>query len=243
MLKIAGFTGSLLTIWFVVSGSCVTLKAQSAGPVNHSILSACGPAHSFVMEDAEEDKAGNLTDLPPAQSTGPAASGITNGYARPTKRVRFRRYVSGTIGPFALLGAGFGAAIDQWNNAPKEWRQGAKGYGRRFASNFGQQAISNTVTYGLSEALRVDSSFYRSQRHGLSQRARDALLQNVTSRKANGRRVLSIPILAGFYAGGIIPATVWYPSRYNFKDGLRFGTISLAAGFGVNLAREFILHH
>ena len=174
------------------------------------------------------------------QTQGNATPVANNSYVRPTRQERARRYLLDTAGPLALLGVSVAAGFDQASDEPVEWGQGASGYGKRYASRLGQNAIQQTVTYGLSEALRQDSAFHKSERHSFGERLGDALAQNITSRTASGRRVLSAPRLAGFYVGGLVPAVTWYPGRYSYKDGLRQGTYALAFGFGVNVLREFI---
>jgi len=96
------------------------------------------------------------------------------------------------------------------------------------------------VTYGLSEAMAVDSRFHKSRAHGFVPRAGDAMLQSVTSRRANGSRVASAPLLAGYAAGGVGVMT-WYPDGYTWKDGVRYGGLALASRAGINLIREFVL--
>lgn len=174
--------------------------------------------------------------------TVPPQSSAAGGYVFPTEHRRFNRYLWDTFGPLKLLGVGVGAAIDQGQNSPPEWKKGGSGYGKRFASRMGQNVIEGTTSYALSEAFRLDTGFERSQRHGFSERLGDALIQNVTSRTRSGKRIISVPRFGGAYVGGLVPALTWYPSRYSYKDGLREGTYSLAAGFVVNVLREFILH-
>jgi len=169
-----------------------------------------------------------------------SAQATNSSYVFPTEDERLKRYLWHTFGPLSLLGMGVAAGLDQHRNSPPEWRQGASGYGKRYASRFGQYAIEQTVTYGLSEAFRLDTGFVKSNLTGFGPRLGDALLQNITSRTRSGKRIISVPRLAGAYVGGIIPAVTWYPSRFSYKDGLRQGTYSLAAGFGVNVLREFI---
>jgi hypothetical protein len=163
-------------------------------------------------------------------------------YVFPTAKQRARRYAKNMVGPFAFGRAALSAGIEQWNDEPEEWGQGAKGYGKRFSSNFGKNAIRQTVTYGLSEAFRLDTGFEKSKKKGFWPRLGDALIQNVTSRTRSGKRVLSAPIFVGTYAGAIIPYETWYPKRYSYKDGLRSGTYSLATGFGINVVREFVFN-
>lgn len=83
----------------------------------------------------------------------------TPDYVFPTPKERFKRYVSDTVGPWPLARAAASAGIQQWKDSPEEWGQGAEGYGKRFASNLGRNAIRQTVTYGLDSALDLDTGF------------------------------------------------------------------------------------
>ena len=166
----------------------------------------------------------------------------TSDYVFPTPEERLKRYVKRTVGPGRLAWTAATAGIDQWRDHPTEWGQGAKGYGRRFASGFGKNAIQQTVTYGLDEVMDLDTGFQRSKRQGFFPRMKDALIQNVTSRTKSGNRVISVPRFAGVYAGAVIASESWYPERYSYKDGLRSGTRTLLTGFGINLVREFVIN-
>ena len=163
-------------------------------------------------------------------------------YVFPTERERFKRYVNSTIGPFRLARTAVSAGIHQWRDSPEEWGQGMKGYGKRFASGMGQNAIHQTVEYGLDEAMGLDTGFQRSKKEGFGPRFKDALIQNVTSRTRSGDRVISVPRFAGVYTGAIVAKETWYPDRYTYKDGLRSGTTTLLLGFGINLFREFVIN-
>ena len=163
-------------------------------------------------------------------------------YVFPTERERFNHYVKNTVGPFRLARTAFSAGVDQWRDNPEEWGQGMKGYGKRFASSFGRNAVQQSVRYGLDEALGLDTSFKRSNREGVLDRVKHAFLENVTSRTKSGRRVISAPRLVGVYTGAIVATETWYPDRYSYKDGLRMGTGTLITGFGINLVREFLFN-
>jgi len=179
---------------------------------------------------------------PTSQTSQTAAKQTTSKpFVFPTKRERFNRYAKSTVGPFSLFHDAMSAGINQWRDNPEEWEQGASGYGKRFASAFGKTAIQQTVIYGLDSAMGLDTGFKRSQRKGFFPRMTDALAANVTSRTRSGKRVVSVPKLAGVYTSAIISHEAWYPPRYNYKDGLRSGTKSLLTGFGLNLVKEFII--
>jgi hypothetical protein len=186
----------------------------------------------------------NSQEATKSQSTEPVVASTqttTKEYVFPTARERFNRYVKSTVGPERLLRTAASAGISQWKDSPEEWGQGAKGYSKRFASDLGQNAIQQTVTYGLDSALKLDTGFQRSKREGFFPRLKDALAQNVTSRNKSGRRVISVPRFVGVYTGAIIANETWYPDRYSYKDGLRRGTGSLLTGFGINVLREFVI--
>ena len=170
------------------------------------------------------------------------AQTTTDQYVFPTHGERFKRYVNSAVGPFSLLRTSASAGINQWRDSPEEWGQGMKGYGRRWASGLGRNLVQQTVTYGLDEALTLDTGFEKSKREGFGARLKDALVQNVTSRTRSGNRVISVPRLAGVYTGGIVAAKTWYPDRYTVTDGLKQGTTTLLTGFGINLLREFVFN-
>jgi hypothetical protein len=181
----------------------------------------------------QDDKKGQTTTVNQA---------TTQDYVFPTEQERFKRYINNTVGPFRLVRTAASAGIAQWQDSPEEWGQGIKGYGKRYASGLAQNAIQQTVTYGLDEALNLDTGFKKSKREGFFPRFEDAFVQNVTSRKRNGDRVVSVPRFAGVYTGSIVARETWYPDRYSYKDGLRNGTATLLAGFGINLVREFVIN-
>ena len=94
--------------------------------------------------------------------------------------------------------------------------------------------------YGLDEALKYDSKFYRSRDRSLSSRIGNALISPVTARNKRGKRVIGLPRILGTYTSNVVAAETWYPSRYTYKDGLRSGTISLGMNAAFNLAKEFV---
>jgi hypothetical protein len=213
--------------------------AQIFTPISFEESSVSPPKlqtkHLFLRTVSDE---GNWYSLN-HPTTPPQTSG---GYVFPSEHERFNRYLWDTFGPLRLIGVAAAAGIDYGYNDPPEWKKGGSGYGKRFASRMGQNVIEQTTSYALSEAFRLDTGFTRSQRHGFSERLRDALIQNVTSRTHSGKRIISAPRLVGVYVGGLVPVLTWYPDRFSYKDGLRMGTYSLAAGFVGNVLREFIFH-
>ncbi len=85
-------------------------------------------------------------------------------YTRPSAKDRFRNYVDNTIGPSALISPAISATFRQIKNSPEEWQKTGKGFAKRFGDSFGRNFVNQTVTYGLDEALKLDSKYYLSKK-------------------------------------------------------------------------------
>lgn len=182
---------------------------------------------------------------PVVKTAGDASAGDDDAlkvgkYVRPDAKTRRTRFVKGLIGPGAwarmVASAGWGTA----RNSPREWGPHWDGFGKRLASNFGKRAISGSVRYGLDEAFKLDSKFYRTKNKGVGNKVGNALVSVFTARRPDGRRTIGVPRLVGTYASNVVAAEVWYPSRYTWKDGIRSGTMSLGVKFLANLFKEFV---
>jgi hypothetical protein len=175
----------------------------------------------------------------PVAATLVAAPDLT--YVRPTEKTKLYNYVFDAFGPFPLVGAGIAAGINQIDNSPPEWKQGAAGYGRRFGSDFGIAAVTITTRYTLAEAFHEDTLYYRCQCKGLFPRLTHAVLSTFTGRHGeDGHRVFSFSALVAPYAGTMTAVYGWYPGRYNAKDAFRMGNYSLLGYAGANVALEFL---
>src|SRR5271166_508753 len=167
-------------------------------------------------------------------------------YARPTEKTKLRNYFFDAFGPYPIVGAAFAAGINQLQNTPPEWKQGAEGYGKRFGSDFGIAAVSITTRYALAEAFKEDTLYYRCECKGVFPRLSHAVISTFTARRGeDGHRVFSIPSLIAPYAGTMTAVYGWYPGRYNAMDGFRMGNYSLLGYVGANVALEFLYsgHH
>jgi hypothetical protein len=207
------------------------------------VAEAQSPASSRMAPGVAESVA---SVAPTSQPSNPATSDITaapqtqNWYVRPDSKTRFKRYVNSMFGPVALGKTVASAGWGTWRNSPEEWGDQWEGFGRRVASGLGKSVIKNTTIYGLGEALKYDSRFYRSQKKDFGSRLGNALISPVTARDKNGKRVIGIPRIVGTYTSSIVAAETWYPDRYSYKNGLRSGTISLGFTAAFNVFKEFV---
>lgn len=162
-------------------------------------------------------------------------------YVRPTHKDKFSNYLFDAYGPYPIVVAAGVAGIGQLNNSPPEWRQGAEGFGKRFGSDFAIAAVGTTTRFGLAEALKQDTLYYRCNCSGVWPRVGHAVVSTLTARRGpDGHRVFSLPALLAPYAGSMTAVHVWYPDRYNAKDAFRMGNYSLLANVGGNIALEFL---
>jgi hypothetical protein len=161
-------------------------------------------------------------------------------YVRPSTETKLHSYLFDVVGPYPIAGATLAAGINQEENAPPEWKQGFAGYSRRFGSDFGINAITITTRYGLAQAFREDTLYYRCECRGTFPRLGHAMISTFTGRRGeDGHRAFSLAALVAPYAGTMTAVYGWYPSRYNAKDGFRLGNYSLLGYVVENVALEF----
>jgi hypothetical protein len=162
-------------------------------------------------------------------------------YVRPTAKIEFHNYLFDAFGPYPIVGAAIAAGINQADNTPPEWKQGAEAYGKRVGSDFGIAAVTTTTRYTLAKAFGEDTLYYRCECKGAFPRLRHALISTFTARRGeDGHRVFSLAALVAPYAGTMTAVYAWYPGRYNASDGFRMGNYSLLGYAGGNVALEFL---
>jgi hypothetical protein len=161
-------------------------------------------------------------------------------YVRPTEGTKAKNYIFDAFGPYPIAGAAFTAGIDQFSNAPPEWNQGVEGFSKRFGSEFAIAAIGTTTRYGLAEALKEDTLYYRCECRGVFPRLRHAVISTVTARRGeDGHLVFSLPALIAPYVGSMAAVYGWFPDRFGAKDAFRMGNYRLLAHIGGNIPMEF----
>lgn len=208
--------------------AAVSVSAQTSSSDPASVPAVTPPV---AAGDARTATKAAVSAAVPAQDSS---------YVRPDSKARFRRYVNSMFGPMALGKTVLSAGWATWRNSPEEWGDNWEGFGRRLASSAGKNVIKQTTRYGLEEALKYDSRYYRSEKRDFGSRLGNALISPVTARNERGKRVVGIPRIVGTYTSSVVAAEVWYPSRYNYKDGLKNGTVSLGMNAAFNVIKEFV---
>jgi len=166
-------------------------------------------------------------------------------YVGQTQNERFRYYLQHMFSPESVLRAGAAAGINQAMNAPWEWGQGGIGYGRRFASAYGEHIVQSTSMYGLGTILHEDNRYFLSGETGFRPRLKYALLSTVMGMHDDGTRHFSFSRVASYgIAAGV--SRVWQPPSTSGPGSFAGSfAVGIAAEAGFNVVREFfprILH-
>jgi hypothetical protein len=132
-----------------------------------------------------------------------------------------------TVGA-ALIGAGFGQAID----SPGGYHQGMEGYGKRFGAGMARSASDQFFgTFILASALREDPRFYVKKNLDFKESVEYAAIRVIYTRSDSGERVVNYSGFLGPLASETL-ANAYYPQgnrgvgstliRYSTDIGWRF---------------------
>ncbi|MEO8594443.1 MAG: hypothetical protein ABI759_14090 [Candidatus Solibacter sp.] len=143
-----------------------------------------------------------------------AGSSTAKDFKPQSQAERNRIYLRSLINPVWYLKGAFSAAIDQWNDKPQEWEQGASGYGKRFGNIMGQYAVQRTVTFGAESLLHEDNRYFGSGKKGFWRRTGYALSSSILARHDDGKRYPSVSLISGFAAGAFV-SRAWLPPSQN----------------------------
>ena len=155
---------------------------------------------------------------------------------------RLVSYRHAVLGIQGVVGPALGSAIGQWEDEPPEWRQGAKGYARRFSSGMGRHFIAETIRFASAAADGEDPVYHPSEDSDIWKRGAHAVTETFTSRTAKASRMPAYSRFAGTYGAAFV-ANFWYPkSRANTAYSLRRGSTALASSVGFHLTEEFFRH-
>jgi hypothetical protein len=173
-------------------------------------------------------------------STQCAAQAQTPTYVPPTQAERNRHYLRSLISPMALLGAAASAGISQWEDTPREWKQGAEGYGHRIGTSFAYHVASETMEFGASSLLGEDNRYIPLQSGAAGVRVKYAIESTFLARRRGGSRRLSYSRI-GATLGAAFLSRAWQPpSTRGPEHAVESFAISMAVQAGFNVGHEFV---
>jgi hypothetical protein len=153
---------------------------------------------------------------------------------------KFDYRVVQSFGLRGFVGAGFGAAIGQERDVPREWGEGWGAYSTRYAAALGTNLTRQSMAFGLESALHEDPRYFPSEERGFGARMKNVLLQTVVTRTDSGGESFAWARMGSAFAAGQF-VNVWQPrSTSTPGGGLTRGCIILGGDLAYNLFQEFV---
>jgi hypothetical protein len=146
--------------------------------------------------------------------------------------VRLNNYLHDLAGPGAFVGVIGGGLVDQLRHQ----NDGVGGLAGRIGSNATQAVVQTSVRHGLAALMHRSTGYQPCECQGFGRKVEHALLETFTDRRADGSRALSVPRIAGAYAGGF-SRLAWERDR-NAGDVVLGTTVSFGFSALFNIARE-----
>lgn len=156
-----------------------------------------------------------------------------------TRSERIAYAAHSALGRPAFFFAGMRAGIDQGADQPKEWRQGARGFGLRMGSLYGEYFIDQVFEQGIAYARHEDNRYFASGEHGFGRRLGYAMLSTIAARRDDGSRTVSLSVIGGA-AGAAFVSRAWQPrSTTSAGDAAVDFGLTLGTHMAMNIMREF----
>src|SRR4029078_5445931 len=130
-------------------------------------------------------------DRPDPAVPANAIPAIPNSYVPMTRDERFHLYIRSTLSPMTFVSVAASAGIGQWRDRPEAWEQGARGYGKRFASAFVQRFESESMLYIVSSKLHEQNRYLAPHSLAPGSRVRYAMASSFLARRPDGSRRFS----------------------------------------------------
>jgi carboxypeptidase family protein len=159
-----------------------------------------------------------------------------------TTKMKFHLAYKDLTHPVFFVRTAAWAGVQQARDNPSEWRQGAKGYGKRLGAGFADGATGSLISNAILPSLLHQDPRYFYQGTGTKwSRARHAMLAPFVCKGDNGVTQPNYSEWGGSLIGYSI-STAYYPSS-NRTAGHVFENFGIDMGLHVvsSLAQEFIL--
>jgi hypothetical protein len=148
-------------------------------------------------------------------------------------------HASTAYGPWSLVGTAAYTGFLQGIDFPREWGQGAQGYGKRLGSELAYAGVRNTMGFALDATLHEDPRYYRSTDSGFWRRTKHAFRGTILTRTDAGGETFSWWRFGSAYGATYI-SNQWYPDRVNTVAlDLTQGTTQIGFDFLANCGAEF----
>ena len=142
--------------------------------------------------------------------------------------------------PYTFTFVAAEAGFNQGINSPKEYGQGAEGYGKRYGAELANTWTGSFFGLGLYPSLlHQDPRYYRRGEGSLSQRVGYAISRVLVTRQDSGRKAFNFSEVLGNLTSGAL-ASAYYPeSERDAGDVFQRGGVQVGFDAGFNLLKEF----
>jgi len=152
---------------------------------------------------------------------------------------RLMEAIKSEVGTGAFLSSAVYAGLGEAMHRPKEWGRDLPGYGQRFGSNYAQHFIDDAIENSIAFGLHEDNRYFRSGKSGFGPRLAYVLESTVLARHDDGSRGFSISVMAGAASGAFLSRTWQPPSTSSGGQGVVSLALILATRTVRNGLREF----
>ncbi len=204
----------------------------------------CVVAASFMIGSA----AGQQPASEPSESVDKRVFGVLPNYrtadgSRPFQPISARqKFTIASKDSFdwpVYLTSGAFAGLYQLEDQNPSFGQGVKGYAKRYAGAYGDQAIGNMMTEAIFPSLlREDPRYFRRGEGGKWSRMGYAMSRILITRTDTGRSRLNFSELIGNSATVAI-SNAYYPDTRTVSDNTQKLAVQLATDMFSNVLKEF----
>jgi hypothetical protein len=143
------------------------------------------------------------------------------------------------LNPYTFAFVAAEAGVNQARNSPKEYGQGAEGYGKRYGAGFADGLTAGIFITGVyPSVLRQDPRYYRLGDGSLSHRTQYALTRILVTRQDSGRKAFNFSEVLGSFSSSALAMTYYPKSQRNFSDVAERAGIQFAFDAGFNVLKE-----
>lgn len=125
---------------------------------------------------------------------------------------KFHLFFKNTTDPYTLTYTAFSAGMQQANNEPPGYGQGAAAYGKRLGAGLADETSAAFFrTYLFSSVLHQDPRYFRDGSSPFTNRLAHAIIRPVVTRKDSGGRAFNWSGLLGLIAASAL-SNAYYPA-------------------------------
>jgi hypothetical protein len=158
-----------------------------------------------------------------------------------TSGEKFKVVGRSLIDPSEFVLIGFVAGLGQASNSDASYGQGAQGYGKRYATAYGDNAIENFMASAvLPSLLHQDPRYYELGRGGFLKRAKHAIGRVVLTRSDSGQTQFNYSEVFGSGMAAAISTYSYHPAQdKNFGTVVSVWGTQIGWDVGTYMIKEF----